>query len=191
MSKLYDALRKLEAERGAAGIATPSRLDAVRLAQFLDLHDGLFRTPAGAEAVAGRFAHGIGRVLGLAGVGIGLVRGGRYRLLAVHGVARDLLAADDGLPPEDTSVAPALASGRPLVLGPSAVGLFAHRVVLPFHAEAPGVLQLLVSADAALSPDDVALARVLAAVAGMAVGRAAASDSVSARAPRPAPAIAW
>lgn len=186
MSKLYDALRKLESERGAVAGAALHRLDAVRLDQFLDLQTELLRTAIDAETLAERLAHQMATLLRLPGVGIAVVEDGRYRLLAVHGAGRALFAADDGLRATETSVATALATGRPLVVPPPDAGPLARRIVLPFGAAVPGVVQLLVASDAALSPDDVALARVIAAVAGMAVGsaqrrRSTASDAASLR----------
>jgi hypothetical protein len=169
MSKLYDALRKLESERTVSAGAVPRALDTVRLEQFLDLQSDLVRTARDAAAFAERLAHRITVVLGVAGAAIGVVHDGRYRLLGAYGAGRALFADDDGARAGETPFAVALAGGRPLVLPPADLGLLARRIVLPFEATAAGVVQLLVAPDAALSPDDVALARVIAIVTGLAI----------------------
>jgi hypothetical protein len=166
LSKLYDALRKLEAER-APGVA--ARLDAVRLSQFLDSQDEVLRAGIDAAALAPRLAHAIATLLGLAGAAIAVVEHGRYRLLALHGVGGELLAADDGVLASDTGVARALETGSPIVVAPPEVGPVVRRIVLPFRGDPSGAVELLVADDAAFSPDDVAVGRVLSTVIGMAL----------------------
>lgn len=179
LSKLYDALRRLEAER--APVAS-TRLDVVCLEQLLAVHDEVLRAGGSDLALASRLAHGIGTVLRLPGAAIGVLEHGRYRILAVYGAGRELLVADDGVPIEDTTIAGVLASGRPAVVNTPMLGPFVRRLVLPFAGLRRGVVELLVGADATLSPDDVGLARVVAAMVGLAL---AAAPRAANHAPRP------
>jgi signal transduction histidine kinase len=152
----------------AGAPASPLPLDAVRLAQFLDLQRTLLEPGPDADDLPERLAQAVAMFLPVAGVAVGLLQDGRYRMVGSHGVEPAELAHFDGSAGRVAPVMQALAAGHPVRLADLAEG----RAVLlfPFRGtQAAGGLHLVVPAGGVLRDDDLQLARVIAVLAGSAL----------------------
>jgi signal transduction histidine kinase len=157
------------AERAAEPLAP---LDGIRLEQFLDLQQSLLALPADPDTLPPDLAQRIALFLRLP-VALGAVEDGRYHLIASHGVGETYGARYHDRVPEETPLGLALTTGRPLVLPEP--GDQGATLVLPFGSERgrpAGALHLLLPRDVPVADDTLALARALAALAGLALGNA-------------------
>jgi GAF domain-containing protein len=172
MSRVYEALKRLEAGREASQ-ARPEPVDTVRLEQFLDLQRGLLLTTERGADLPDRLVHRVATFLGVAGAAIGVVQGASYRLLATYGAGYEDRARHDHASLADSELASALSAGRPLVLQhPLGEGALAREVVLPFRGEVTGALHLTMPEGATLGDEKVQLARLLAGLVGVALANA-------------------
>jgi hypothetical protein len=138
-------------------------LDLVRLSQFLELSGELLLAGRDGPSVARRIAEGAALVLRVPGVAVGVLDDDAYERRAAYGPGGEA---------EGPGLAPALARStitarRPVVVS----GSGSRRVlVLPFRGPAvTGALEIMLPQDGGLPEDDVALARVLALFAGLAL----------------------
>jgi signal transduction histidine kinase len=147
-------------------------LDPLRVEQFLALQHGLFEAPD-VDTLPDRLAQAIATFVGVDGVAVGVLADGVYRVLAVYGLPPAYAARYDGASLHDSELAPALASGRPLVLAEAPDDDGRQTTVLPFTAgESRGAIHIVSTAPDALSADDLQYARTLALLAGTALGNA-------------------
>jgi signal transduction histidine kinase len=145
-------------------------LDATRLEQFLDLQARLLRDGGDPGAVAERGAQAVATFLGTAGAAVALVQEGAYRLLGAYGVDPGYASRCVDAAGRDGAIARALATGRPASLPEPGGGA---SLLLPFRAhEAAGALHVVTAPGAVLPDDDVALARALALLVGVALANA-------------------
>jgi signal transduction histidine kinase len=162
-------------ERSALPGDVPVRggaLDPVRVEQFLALQHGLFEAPDD-DTLPDRLAQAIATFVGVGGAAVGVLDDGVYRLLATYGLPPTYASRYDGASLRDSELAPALASGRPLVLAESTDHDGPHTTVLPFTAGDPrGAVHLVTTGPETLGADDLQYARTLALLAGMALGNA-------------------
>jgi hypothetical protein len=171
MSRVYDALKKLEAERAApAPAAAP--LDPLRVEQFMDLQRSLLLDAASGrtEDLPDRLVHRVATFVGASGAAIGVVRLGAYRLLATYGAGYEDRARHECASLDSSELAPVLVSGRPLVRQHRLDDARTMReIVLPIRGAAAGALHLAMPDGTALSDEKVGLARVLADLVGIAL----------------------
>jgi signal transduction histidine kinase len=160
----------------AAAAWTPKALplDVVRLEQFLDLQRHLLTATEDADTLPERLAQRVAIFLGVAGAAIGIVEDGTYRVLATYGLDPSYHGRYHGLVVRDSALAPALASGRPLVLAePETAGRRLQTLLLPFHAaDVTGALHLVPAPGRTLAEQDLQLARTFTAIAGVALANA-------------------
>jgi signal transduction histidine kinase len=147
-------------------------LDPVRVEQFLALQHGLFDTPD-VDTLPDRLAQAIATFVGVDGAAVGVLDDDVYRLLAAYGLPPAYAARYDRTSLRDSELAPALASGRPLVLAEPGDHDGGHTTVLPFAAgDVRGAIHLVTTGPETLGPDDLQYARTLALLAGTALGNA-------------------
>ncbi len=179
MSLLYDALKRLETRHDpapatrptASEAARPAPLDAIRLEQFLDLQNRLLLTAGDPALLPERLVHAVGTFLGLQGAAVGVLRGGTYHLVATYGAAVKHHARYDGASLEDGELAAVLTARRPVVIALPGTGL--RDLVLPLRiADDPGALHLARAGKVMLADEDIALARALAGLVGIALANA-------------------
>jgi hypothetical protein len=165
MSRIYDALKKLEVERGSTPpVPPPAFLDAVRLEQFLELQRELLLLPDQPDVLPDRLVQAVAVFLGAGGAAIGVVRNGVYRILATYGLSLEWRTQYDGSPVAESRIAAAFTSGRPLML--------ARDAVLPFGGERGGALHVIGREGSALRDGDIPQARALAVLVGVALANA-------------------
>jgi signal transduction histidine kinase len=151
----------------------PQAVDPVRLEQFLDLQQDLLGSTRAPQDLPDRLAQRVALFLGVPGTALGVVREGRYTIVGAYGVPADYRARYDHLSARDSAVAPALGSGRPLVLASAQDSDGARTLFVPFRtAELDGAIQLLLPADVTFTDEHAQLARALAVLAGVALGNA-------------------
>lgn len=171
MSKILDALKKLEAERARA-VVTPARLDLLRVEQFLELQRHLLVRTTDPDALPDRLAQALGTFCRTAGVAIGVVRDGIYRILATYDRSKELWADDDGYAVAESQIGSALVSGRPFVLRrETSTKAVMRDLVLPFPSEAPGALHLI-APDVPWRDEEIIEARALSVLVGVALANA-------------------
>lgn len=147
-------------------------LDPTRIEQFLALQRELF-TAADTTELAARLAQGIATFVGVDGVAVGVLDQGVYRVIGTYGVAPDYAARYDGTSLGDSELAPALVSGRPLILAASHGADVLQTLVLPFTGGDPdGAVHLITAAPECLRDEDIEYGRILAVIAGLALGSA-------------------
>jgi len=158
-------------------VAAPAGLlDGIRLEQFLALQHAVLGTAADPDRLPGELAQRIALFLGWPAA-LGVIEDGRYRLLAAHGLGLDYADRYDGRTAASSAFDRALASGAPLVVRePAGPG---PTLLLPFGTPTGGVagepcgaLHLVMPAEAPVADDQLALARALAALAGLALAHA-------------------
>jgi len=137
-------------------------LDLVRLSQFLELAGELLLAGRDGPTVARRIAEGAALVLRVPGVAVGVVDGEAYERRAAYGPGGEA---------ERLGIAPALAHSTITARRPLVVAAGARRILLlPFRGPAvTGALEITLPEAGGLPEDDVALARVLALFAGLAL----------------------
>ncbi|HLK10100.1 MAG TPA: HAMP domain-containing sensor histidine kinase [Candidatus Binatia bacterium] len=148
---------------------TPLPCDVTRLEQLLDLQQDVLAPPDEPGRLPARLVQAAVSLLGTPGAALGVVRDGRYHVLAVAGHG-EVFARHDGTAADDGVLAPALAGARPLRLPAGPAG--APALVLPVRA--PGVvgaLHVLLPSEGP-SDDAIHLCRFLAVLAGVALGNA-------------------
>jgi signal transduction histidine kinase len=152
----------------------PPSLDPIRVEQFLDLQRDLLVTSADPEGLAPRLVQRFAVFLRVPGAALGAVRDGCYRVLATYGMGRSYAVRYEARSPRDSELAPALASGQPLVLPePEEADGPLQTIFLPFRTlESVGGLQLVVPAGGMFADEDLQLARALAVLAGVALTNA-------------------
>jgi hypothetical protein len=167
MSKILDALKRLENDRARAAVPG-APLDVLRLEQFLDLNRRLLLRTESPERLPDRIVQAVGTFLRTGGVAVGLVRDGFYRILATYGRGPECWAEDDGRSLAESRLEPAISSGRPLVLrretGPD--------LVLPFPKDCIGALHLLAPEGNPWRDEEINEARALAVLVGVALANA-------------------
>jgi len=171
MSRIYDALKKLDAERGGAP-PPPRALDAIRLDQFLDLERNLLLGGGDADGGPDRLVHAVGTFLGVAGAGLGVIQNDAYRILATYGIGWEDRKQGGGASVQDPELRAALLAGRPVVLKRQDRGAAVRDVVVPFRGEVSGGLHLVMPEGRALKDEDLQLARALAGLLGIALAHA-------------------
>jgi hypothetical protein len=164
MSRIYDALKKLEVERGAAPPPPPPSFDPVRLEQFLELQRELLLLPDHPDVLPDRLVQAVAVFLGAGGAAVGVVRGGVYRILATYGVGQEWRAQYDGSEVRESRIATAFTNGRPLMMPRDAV--------LPFGGGEGGALHVIGRDGSALREGDIPQARALAVLVGVALANA-------------------
>jgi signal transduction histidine kinase len=149
-----------------APAASPLPCDLVRLEQLLELQQDLLAPAADDPTpLATRLVQAAVTLLGTPGAALGIVREGRYHLLATAG-RDDAFARYHGATADDA----ALAGTRPLRLaqGPAGTAVLA----LPVRAtDVVGTLHVLLPASGA-TDETIHLCRFLAVLAGIALGNA-------------------
>jgi signal transduction histidine kinase len=145
-------------------------IDGTRLEQFLSLQHGLLFSTGSDEALPDLLVHGIGSFLRLTGAAVGVRQDGEYRILAVYGPPLPYREQyhDGAQPAYGVTVARAAADTQ----GPGEVSTL-QAIVLPFRVkDLVGALHLVAPGDAPLTASDLALARALAVIAGVALDNA-------------------
>jgi len=152
----------------------PALLDALRIEQFLDLQRDLLLTTDDPQRLAERLVQGVAIFLGVSGAAVGVVQDGAYHVLATYALGPEYRARYEGASLPDSALAPALASGQPLVLrDPLAGGTVLHTLVLPFQGrELIGALHLALGVGGGLADADLQMARALAVLTGVALTNA-------------------
>jgi len=163
MSRIYDALKKLEAGREAPA-DRPARFDAIRMEQLLDLQRALLLRTDDASDLPDRLVHRVGSLLGVAGAAVGVLEDRSYRLIATYGVGYE-----DRRPSVGADIAPALTGGRPVVLHRTVDGAAVRAVILPFSGEVTGALHLTVPETVAVADEQLELGRLVAGFVGIAL----------------------
>jgi len=137
-------------------------LDLVRLSQFLELSGELLLAGRDGPAVAQRIAEGAALVLRVPGVAVGVLEDDVYERRAAYGPGGEA---------ERPGILAALAPSTVAARRPVVVPAGGRRVlVLPFRGPSvTGALEILLPDGGGLPEDDVALARVLALFAGLAL----------------------
>jgi hypothetical protein len=167
MSKILDALKRLETERARAAVPL-APLDVLRLEQFLDLQRQLLLRTATPEQLPDRVVQAVGTFLRSAGVAVGVVRNGFYRILATYGRGPECWAEDDGRTLALSRVEPAITSGRPVVLRRES----GRDLVLPFPKDCVGALHLLAPEGDPWRDEEINEARALSILVGVAFANA-------------------
>jgi signal transduction histidine kinase len=167
-------VRQQQKTRGAAprelGQAV---LDPIRVEQFLTLQQSLLTTDADPDALPARVVQAVATFLGMGGAAVGIMRDGRYEVLAVYGLEPLYGAPGDTGSPRDAVLAPALAAGRATVLHAEDQGDGRTTLVLPFRAgDTIGALHLRLPDDHTVRDTDFELARALAVLTGVALANA-------------------
>jgi len=176
MSHVYDALKKLEAER-AAPTGRTAALDAIRVQQFVDLQRELLLAAGQSDDLPDRLVHGVATFLGVPGAALGLVQGQSYRLLATYGAGYEDRSRHDRAALGECDLAPALTRGHPVVRQHRVDGeTIMREVVVPFNGEVTGALHLAFPEGASVPEEKVSLARVLAGLVGIALANARTSS---------------
>jgi hypothetical protein len=174
MSRVYDALKKLEAER-AAPPPEPVKLDAVRLEQFVDLQRSLLlaASTGGIDDLPEQLVHRVATFVGASGAAIGTVAEGSYQLLATYGVGYEDRTRHECATIGSSELTPVLVGARPLVRVHRLDGDRTMReVVLPIRAGVTGALHLVMPDGMTMSDEKVGFARVLADLIGIALANA-------------------
>lgn len=179
MSRVYDALKKLEADRShlttaapATPAASPAGLDAIRLEQFVDLQRGLLLAGARAPDLPDRLVHGVATFLDVQGAALGLVEGRAYRVLATYGVGYEDRSLHECATVDGSELAPVLLGGRPLVRRHPDGQTAGREVLLPIRGEVSGALHLTMPEGTTVGDEKVSLARVMASLVGIALANA-------------------
>lgn len=137
-------------------------LDLVRLSQFLELSGELLLAGRDGPTVARRIAEGAALVLRVPGVAVGVLDDEGYERRAAYGPGGE--AERPGLPA--TLARSTITARRPAVVPAGTRRI----LVLPFRGPAvTGALEIMLPDQGGLPEDDVALARVLAMFAGLAL----------------------
>jgi hypothetical protein len=172
MSRVYDALKKLEAER-AAPAPQPAKLDTVRVEQFVDFQRSLLLATGSADELPERLLHRVATFVGVSGAALGIVRGSSYRLVATYGTGYEDRARHDCATIDSSELTPVLVGGRPLVRTHRLDGeRTLPEIVLPIRGAVTGALHLVIADGMAISDEKVGLARVLADLLGIALATA-------------------
>ena len=172
MSQVYEALKKLEADR-AASTGRAVALDAIRVQQFVELQRELLLAGGQSDDLPDRLVHGVATFLGVPGAALGLVQGQSYRLLATYGAGYEDRSRHDRAALGECDLAPALTRGHPVVRQHRVDGeTIMREVVLPFNGEVTGALHLAFPEGASVGEEMVSLARVLAGLVGIALANA-------------------
>jgi hypothetical protein len=169
MSRIYDALKRLEAAREAPK-PTAAPIDAIRLEQFLDLQRDL--VGSGETDLPDRLVHRVATFLGVDGAALGALEQGAYRLVATYGLGYDDRSIAEAAPLTQAELALVVTEGRPLVRERRIGATPVEEVVLPFRGAVPGALHLTIPEETPLTDDKLQLARLLAGMLGAALGRA-------------------
>lgn len=151
------------------------QLDSTRLEQFLELQREWLLWPGDPERLPARLVQGVATLLRASGAAVGVVEDGTYRVLAAYALPLAYVSRYDGVASRAAELAPLLVSGEPLVrLEPPSVDAAPLRTLsLPFQGgDTTGALHVVGPAGTAFSDEDVALARVLAVIAGAALANA-------------------
>jgi signal transduction histidine kinase len=149
--------------------AAPLGCDLARLEQLLELQQELLAPADDPTPLPRRLVQAAVTLLGTAGAALGIVREGRYELLATAG-SDDAFARYHGTAADDDTLGPALAGTRPLRLASGSAGTVVF--VLPVRAaEVVGALHVLLPA-AGATDETVQLCRFLAVLAGVALANA-------------------
>lgn len=170
MSRIYDALKKLEAGRGAPA-PRPGHFDAIRLEQLLDLQRSLLVRNDDAPDLPERLVHRVGSLLGVAGAAVGVLEDRSYRLIATYGVGYE----EPGLSASDSEVTPALTSGRPVVVHRRVGDESMRELILPFGGGVTGALHLTIPESAVVADEELQLGRLVAGFVGIALANRRAS----------------
>jgi hypothetical protein len=150
-------------------------IDLVRLSQFLELSGELLLAGRDGATVARRIAEGAAVVLRVPGVAVGILDDDGYERCAAYGPGG--VAERAGVP--SALARSTIAARRPVVV-PADHG---RVLMLPFRGpSASGALEILLHGEGGVSEEDVALARILSLLAGLAL------SNVPARARRGPPA---
>ena len=166
MSKILDALKRLETERARAVPVAP--VDMLRLEQFLDLQRHLLLRTESPDGLPDRVVQAVGVFLRTGGVAVGVVRDGLYRILATYGRGPEIWAEDDGRSLALSRVEPAISSSRPVVLRRER----ARDLVLPFPKDCVGALHLLAPEGDPWRDEEINEARAVSVLVGVALANA-------------------
>ncbi len=136
-------------------------LDLVRLSQFLELSGELLLAGRDGASVARRIAEGAALVLRVPGVALGVLDAASYERRAAYGPGLDF----EGSAVPQALARSTIASRRPVIVpGPRR-----RLLLMPFRGPAvSGALEIALP-DGGLAEDDVALARVISLLAGLAL----------------------
>jgi hypothetical protein len=180
MSKIYDALKKLEATRVASPPTRSAPFDPIRLEQFMDLQQGLLLATPDRSEVPDRLVHAIAAFLGVAGAAVGVLQQGSYRLVAACGAGYEARAYQPLL--GEPELAALQSGGQPLVIRnrPGGTGP-ATEVLLPLRGGVAGALHVAVPEGSTITDETVQLARLLAGLVGPTLAAATAGAVVPAR----------
>ncbi len=149
--------------------AAPLPCDLVRLEQVLELQQELLAPADDPAPLPRRLVQAAVTLLGTSGAALGIVREGRYELLATAG-RDEAFARYHGAAADDEALRPALAGMRPLRLASGSPGTVV--LVLPVRAaEVVGALHVLLPA-AGATDETIQLCRFLAVLAGVALANA-------------------
>jgi signal transduction histidine kinase len=155
--------------------AESPRIDNTRLEQFLALQREWLLWPGDPERLPARLVQGVATLLSASGAAVGVVEDGTYRVLAAYALPLAYVSRYDGVASRAAELAPVLVGGEPLVrLEPSSTDATPLRTLsLPFQGgDTTGALHVVGPAGTPFSDEDVALARVLAVIAGAALANA-------------------
>jgi hypothetical protein len=173
MSRVYEALKKLEAERTPSASSSAVVIDTVRVEQFIDLQRHLLLAANAPDDLADRLVHQVATFLDVPGAAVGMVQGRTYHLLATYGVAYRDRARHDCEGIDESDLASMLRAGRPLMRHYDVEGeTRMQELILPFQGDMPGALHLVLPEGASLGPEKVNLARVFAGLIGIALANA-------------------
>jgi hypothetical protein len=169
MSSILDALKKLEVQRAQVAARTV-RLDLIRFEQFLELQRDLLLATDHPAGVPDRLVQALAVFFRLAGAAVGVVRAGRYRILASYGLGEECWAEDDGVALGDSRLTSALTGGGPVVLRRETPERGVVRdLTLPFPSPGAGALHLVAGEGAVWRDEDILEARALAVLTGIAL----------------------
>jgi hypothetical protein len=176
MSRVYEALKKLEAERASSPSSSAVAIDTVRVEQFIDLQRGLLLAADAPDDLAGRLVHQVATFLDVPGAAVGMVQGRTYDVLATYGVAYHDRARHHREAIDEPDLASVLRTGRPLMRHYDAEGKTRmQELILPFQGDLPGALHLVIPEGAIFGHEKVNLARVFAGLIGIALANARAT----------------
>ena len=143
------------------------------MAQFVDLQRDLLLVSGDPETLPERLVQRTALFLGVAGAAVGVLHDGLYSVLATYGLGPEYRARYDRLPLRESALAPALGSGRPLVLDDADRSIPVRSIVLPFQGpDLIGALHLVVAGTAEPADPGLEFAYALAALAGVALANA-------------------
>ena len=148
-------------------------LDPIRVEQFLALQQSILTADVDPDTLPERVVQAVATFLGMPGAAVGIMRDGRYDVLAVYGVEPLYGAPGDTGSPRDAVLAPALTATRATILHPDQESGGGPTVVLPFrNGDTLGALHLRLPDGHGVRDTDLELARALAVLTGVALANA-------------------